>query len=112
MAKQPISVTLETDNLAWLRGRALAAGRRSVSETLDALIREVRAGRRGSAAVARSVVGTIAIGSRDPDLSTADLAVRALVSRSLGRGGRAVGTRREPRGSSGRSSRAGASRRA
>jgi hypothetical protein len=40
MAKQAISVTLEAENLTWIRGRALAAGRLSVSEMLDRLIRD------------------------------------------------------------------------
>jgi hypothetical protein len=35
MTKQAISVTLEADNLMWLKGRASATGVRSVSELLD-----------------------------------------------------------------------------
>ena len=38
MAKQAISVTLDTENLTWLKGRASAAGVRSVSELLDKLV--------------------------------------------------------------------------
>ena len=67
MAKQAISVTLEADNLTWLKGRAGAAGLRSVSELLDQLVT------RGAAVgptsgPSRSVVGTIDI---DPERSAA-----------------------------------------
>ena len=82
MRKQAISVTLETDNLAWLRGRARAADR-SVSETLDRLVSEARSGR--ASADARSVVGTISIAPHDPDLSAADAVVRSLFGASLAR---------------------------
>jgi hypothetical protein len=40
---QAISVTLDQDNLTWLRGRAGAAGR-SVSEILDRVIQGARTG--------------------------------------------------------------------
>ena len=59
MAKQAISVTLEADNLTWLKGRAGAAGLRSVSELLDQLVSAARAA--GRTGPARSVVGTIDI---------------------------------------------------
>ena len=57
MAKQAISVTLEADNLTWLKGRAGAAGLRSVSELLDQLVTAARAS--GRVGPSRSVVGTI-----------------------------------------------------
>lgn len=82
MRKQAISVTLETDNLAWLRGRARAADR-SVSETLDLLVTAARGER--SAGDARSVAGTISIAPQDPDLSGADAVVRSLFGASLAR---------------------------
>lgn len=82
MRKQAISVTLETDNLAWLRGRARATDR-SVSETLDRLVSEARSGR--ASADARSIVGTISIAAHDPDLSAADAVVRSLFGASLTR---------------------------
>jgi hypothetical protein len=82
MRKQAISVTLETDNLAWLRGRARAADR-SVSETLDLLVTAARGDR--SAGDSRSVAGTISIAPHDPDLSGADAAVRSLFGASLAR---------------------------
>jgi hypothetical protein len=80
MTKKAISVTLRPENLLWLRGLTHAASRRSVSETLDELIAEARAGGRGRAGGARSVVGTIRIGASDPGLTRADAAIRALVS--------------------------------
>ena len=42
MAKKPVSVTLDAGNLLWLKSRTLARKGRSVSDTLDALISEVR----------------------------------------------------------------------
>jgi hypothetical protein len=84
MNKQAISVTLESDNLIWLRGRAVAAGRVSVSEMLDRLIREARADASGVAG-GRSIVGTLLIAADDPDLKRADDAVRMLFTRSLAR---------------------------
>jgi len=80
MPKQAISVTLEADNLTWLRGRARAATR-SVSETLDRLIVSARKG--GVPGETRSIVGTVSIAADDPELVTADHAVRAVVASSL-----------------------------
>jgi hypothetical protein len=83
MHKQAISVTLESDNLIWLRGRAVAAGRVSVSEMLDRLIREARADASGVAGV-RSVVGTLQIAADDPELKRADDAVRTIFTHTEG----------------------------
>jgi hypothetical protein len=83
MPKQAISVTLEADNLTWLKGRAGAAGLRSVSELLDQLVRAAReSGRTGPS---RSVIGTIDVDASDPWLEGADDALRDLVETSLGR---------------------------
>jgi hypothetical protein len=83
MAKQAISVTLDTDNLTWLKGRAGAAGLRSVSELLDQLVTAAReSGRIGPS---RSVVGTIDIDAGDPLLEGADEVVRGLYEASLRR---------------------------
>ena len=90
MNKQAISVTLEADNLAWVRSRALAAGRLSVSEMLDRLIEEARASGAG-AGPGRSVVGTVEVAPEDPELLTADEAIRALFARSVARTARAIG---------------------
>jgi len=83
MAKQSVSVTLDTDNLVWLKGRADAAGLRSVSELIDRIVRDARAA--GTGVPARSVVGTVDIAGDDPGLEQADAAVRVLFDRSLGR---------------------------
>lgn len=83
MSKKPISVTLEADNLVWLKARAGAMGVRSVSELLDDLVTEARA--TGPAGPSRSVVGTIDIDAGDPLLEDADAAVRAMFDVSLRR---------------------------
>jgi hypothetical protein len=83
MTKQAISVTLDAGNVTWLKGRAGAAGFRSVSELLDRLVSAARAS--GRVGPARSVVGTIDIDSADPLLEKADAAVRAMFEPSLGR---------------------------
>jgi hypothetical protein len=90
MNKQAISVTLEADNLAWVRSRALAAGRLSVSEMLDRLIEDARTGGAGIGPGVRSVVGTIEIAPEDPELLTADEATRALFAHSVTRSARAM----------------------
>jgi hypothetical protein len=83
MAKQAISVTLDTDNLTWLKGRAGAAGIRSVSELLDQIVTAARAsGRIGPSC---SVVGTIDVDASDPSLEGADGAMRAMFQASLER---------------------------
>jgi hypothetical protein len=83
MAKHAISVTLDVDNLTWLKGRAGATGVRSVSELLDQLVTAARASGQGGAS--RSVVGTIDVDASDPHLKGADEAVRAMFETSLGR---------------------------
>jgi hypothetical protein len=83
MAKQAISVTLEADNLTWLKGRAGAAGVRSVSELLDQLVSAARAS--GQVGPSRSVVGTIDVDASDPWLAGADDAMRAMFQASISR---------------------------
>jgi hypothetical protein len=83
MAKHAISVTLEADNLTWLKGRAGVAGVRSVSELLDQLVSAARAS--GQIGPPRSVVGTIDVDAGDPWLESADEAMRSLFQASLGR---------------------------
>src|SRR5574342_927872 len=83
MSKQEISVTLEADNVTWLKGRAGAAGARSVSELLDRLVTAAR--QSGEIGPSRSVVGTIDVDPGDPLLERADEAVRHLFESSLGR---------------------------
>jgi hypothetical protein len=83
MSKQAISVTLDADNVTWLKGRAGAKGLRSVSELLDRLVTAAR--QSGDVGPSRSVVGTIDIDPSDPMLERADEAVRYVFESSLGR---------------------------
>lgn len=83
MAKQALSVTLDADNVTWLKGRAGAAGIRSVSELLDQLVTAAR--QSGQIGPSRSVVGSIDIDPGDPMLARADDVVRAMFDKSLGR---------------------------
>lgn len=85
MPKKGISVTLRDDNLTWLKGRTIAARKRSLSETLDDLVTAVREGAGGSVGASRSVAGTIDIANDDPGLEQADEYVRGLVRSSLAR---------------------------
>ena len=83
MVKQAISVTLDTDNLTWLKGRAGAGGVRSVSELIDQLVSAARAS--GQTGPSRSVVGTIDVDDSDPGLERADDIMRSIFQVSLGR---------------------------
>ena len=83
MPKQAISVTLDADNLTWLKGRASAAGARSISELLDHLVSAARSS--GQVGPSRSVVGTIDIAESDPWLEGADDDVRGMFEASLRR---------------------------
>ena len=83
MGKRAISVTLDADNLMWLKGRAGAAGIRSVSELLDQLVSAARTS--GHIGPSRSVVGTIDLDASDPWLEGADDAVRGMFDASLRR---------------------------
>lgn len=83
MPKRAISVTLDVENLAWLKGRARGARLRSVSELLDRIVTAARTG--GRAVAPKSVVGTIDIDVSDPLLERADAAVRSVFESSLGR---------------------------
>jgi hypothetical protein len=83
MSKRAISLTLDSDNVTWLKGRAGAAGLRSVSQLVDRLVTDAR--RAGRVGPSRSVVGTIDIDAADPFLEGADTAVRTIYERSIGR---------------------------
>lgn len=83
MYKQAISVTLHRDNVTWLKGRADAAGCKSVSDLLDRLVTAARTG--GQVARSQSVIGTIEIDPSDPSLEGADRALRDLFESSVGR---------------------------
>ena len=83
MPKGAISVTLNRDNIAWLKGHVGRSGARSVSELLDRLITAAR--RQGTDGLSRSVAGTIVIDPADPQLARADAVVRELFDASLRR---------------------------
>jgi hypothetical protein len=83
MAKNAISVTLDTDNLTWLKARAGSGQARSVSDLLDRIITDART--RGTGGGVKSVVGTIDVDPADPLLLKADEAIAALFTESLGR---------------------------
>jgi hypothetical protein len=63
-----------------------------VSEALDELISDARAGARGRSAARTSVVGSIRIAASDPGLTRADAVIRSL----FGRPGPARPGRRPP----------------
>jgi hypothetical protein len=84
MPKKPVSVTLEADNLLWLRGRVSTGGNRSLSDALDSLVTAARTGGSGAVA-ARSVVGTLDIASQDLALEEADGELRNIFEASLAR---------------------------
>ena len=83
MPKKAVSLTLDEANLLWLRGHGV--GRGNLSAAVDDLIAAARAGRLGTPAPVRSVVGTIDLAADDPALERADAAVRDLFAVSLAR---------------------------
>ena len=84
MPKRPISVTLDVDNLLWLKGQTASGKRRSLSDTLDAVVTAARTGARGDL-TSRSVVGTVDIAADDSGLNEADAYVRAELEASVTR---------------------------
>jgi hypothetical protein len=83
MSKKAVSLTLDEDNLLWLRGRGY--GRGNLSAAVDELITEARAGRLGEALTVRTVVGSIDLPADDPLLERADATMRDLFAASLSR---------------------------
>ena len=77
-------MTLERDNLLWLRGRAARTKRRSLSDALDEIVTAARLGGSATGAI-RSVVGTVDIAGDDPGLERADQHVREQFEGSLSR---------------------------
>jgi hypothetical protein len=84
MAKTAISLTIEQTNLLWLKGRARVVSGGSLSEAVDQLIAEARAGRLGQADQPRSVVGTIDLPD-DEALLAGTKAIGGLFAESLAR---------------------------
>lgn len=82
--RKPVSVTLENDNLLWLRGKARATERGSLSAVLDGIVTEARLKGR-TPLEARSVRGTITLDPDDLDLKKADAYVQSLFDDSLAR---------------------------
>ena len=82
MPKIAVSVTLDADNLQWLRARATQRKRRSLSDAIDEVVTAARTGGQGAGPI-RSVVGTISCS--DEDLEAAEAYVRALFEESLAR---------------------------
>jgi hypothetical protein len=82
--KQAISITLQRDNLLWLKGQAAARTGGNVSEVVNALIAEARAAGRTHPSAIKSVVGTIDLPDDDA-LAEADGYVKTLFDRSLSR---------------------------
>lgn len=97
MPKRALSVTLDPENILWLKARARGAKARSVSQTLDRLLLEARTGRVESPRP-RSVRGTVTIDASDPDLHHADEAVRRLMTSSLSGGRQPAGRPTSRRG--------------
>ena len=74
MPKKALSVTLDTANVVWLKGRARLAGG-NLSDALDKLVTHARTGRGPVLGTNSSVVGLVDL-SDDPKLTKADAAVR------------------------------------
>ena len=74
MPKRAVSVTLDVDNLVWLR--AQSGGGRNVSRIVNELVGEARAAGRRFGAATRSVAGTVDLRHFDP--AAADREVRKL----------------------------------
>jgi hypothetical protein len=79
-----ISLTIDQTNLLWLKGRARVVSGGSLSEAVDQLITEARAGRLGLTDPHRSVVGTIDLPD-DEMLLQGSSALNALFAQSLSR---------------------------
>ena len=73
-------MTLKSDNVAWLKARAVSSRAGSVSALLDDIVTHAR---RGGVGPSQTVVGTIDIDPADRHLDEADAAVRALFDASL-----------------------------
>lgn len=83
MPKKAVSLTLDETNLLWLKGRARVLAGGSVSEAVDQLIDEARAGRIG-AETPRSVVGSIDVPD-DAMLESSHADLRGVFAASLDR---------------------------
>lgn len=80
-------MTLQDDNLLWLKSRTVATKGRSLSETLDALVTAARTSGHVPTEAMRSVAGTIDVAEDDPNLDRADEYIGHAVTASLSRRG-------------------------
>jgi hypothetical protein len=83
--RKAISITLTEENLLWLRGQAAKSSKGSVSEVLDAVVREARVAGRIDPSTVRSVAGTIDLPEDDPGLEQADGHIRSIFATSAKR---------------------------
>lgn len=82
MSNKTIAIDLDPGNLLWLKARALAAGRRSMSEVLNQIIARARCSGTSEQQEVKSIVGQARISEDDPDLVEADAAIRTLFEAS------------------------------
>lgn len=83
--RKPVSVTLDQDNIIWLKGQALASTRGSLSDVLDRLVTRARLEGRTDGGTIRSVVGTIDFSDDDESLAEMDAFVRSCFEESFQR---------------------------
>jgi hypothetical protein len=83
--RKPVSVTLDTENLLWLKAQAIASDEGNVSRVLDRIVREAREAGRTGLLAGRSVKGTIGPLPEDDALTRAAAEVGAMFAESLGR---------------------------
>lgn len=83
--RHAVSVTIDEDNLLWLKAQAAASAKGSVSAVLDRLVSSARAAGRTEQAAIRSIKGTIDIPDDDPELEQASAYMRQLFQHSLQR---------------------------
>lgn len=83
--RRAVSVTLDQENLLWLRVQAGMTARGSLSEVLDRLVTDARAAGRAEAVAIRSVRGTIDLPDSDPALEEADAYIREQFSKAVRR---------------------------
>jgi hypothetical protein len=83
--RKAVSVTLQDENVLWLKGQAAATARGSLSEVLDRLVTEARASGQIAPGAIRSVKGTVDLPDDDPDLEKADAYVRGMFDASVRR---------------------------
>ena len=85
MRRRPISVTIEEDNLLWLKAQAAATPRGSVSAVLDRLVADARVEGRMNMSAVKSVAGPIDLPADDPGLEGASAYMRDVFDWSLRR---------------------------